>query len=253
MTAAFTLCCWGGSVLSSRLARETWSIWENTGELTGTGEPYSPAHTHSQADRIRCSWIQECLAVCAQPPARAALISFGAIRSDCNTNEWYTGKAQMWAVKQLGMGAEQAPELLQGTWGGCAGFVHWDHPAPPCFQGCWCHPAAWWQLIPHRALCSSQRQCQRELLQTRECSTQTQHTLPWQERTYSPHPVERGCWGDAQGLLSTPGPIQPWQGAPCCSPAAAPTPGCLQRCFSFPLHPLDAILPSQAQVNNLTS
>lgn len=57
----------------------------------------------------------------------------------------------MWAVKQLGMGAEQAPELLQGTWGGCAGFVHWDHPAPPCFQGCWCHPAAWWQLM----LCAS--------------------------------------------------------------------------------------------------
>lgn len=240
MTAAFTLCCWGGSVLSSRLARETWSIWENTGELTGTGEPYSPAHTHSQADRIRCSWIQECLAVCAQPPARAALISFGAIRSDCNTNEWYTGKAQMWAVKQLGMGAEQAPELLQGTWGGWAGFVHWDHPAPPCFQGCWCHPAAWWQLM----LCASSPssvQLPKAVPKGTAANQRVQHTDPAHTALAGAHlqPSSRGegLLGGCTGALVHTRPHPAPAGSALLLSSSSTHPWLLAEMFLFPSAP----------------
>lgn len=134
--------------------------------------------------------------MCAQPPARAALISFGAIRSDCNTNEWYTGKAPVWAVPLPAVTAAGDWEQcrLQShcrvTGGGELGFYTGNHPAPPCSPACWQHTAVWWQLVPHWALRSSWS-AKGTCCEPGSAAQGPSTHCPRQELTYSLHPAER--------------------------------------------------------------
>lgn len=141
------------------------------------------------------------------------------------------------------------------------GLYAGNHPAPPCFHVCWLQPDGSWY---HTELCAAP-----EVPEGTAANQTAWHRDPAHTAGAGAHlqPSSRGgglrpgdlqgarCWGDAQGHSSTRSPTQPWQGAPCCSPAAGPAPGCLRKGFPFLPHPQrpGAILPSKAQVNNLTS
>lgn len=162
-----------------------------------------------------------------------------------------------------GLRAAHAPELLQGSWSGWAGFVGWESPSSTLLPRLLPRllTAGWWQLVPHWAVrsswsargncCEPAGVAQRPSTHCRGRSSPAAF-ISWRGGWFLETCRELAAGGMHRGTRPHAAPPSPGREL---LAAAGPAPGCLRKGFPFLPHPQrpGAILPSKAQVNNLTS
>lgn len=211
-----------------------WWNMEHMGEYgrTHRQKPYSPPHKHSHMIRLDAPGFRSALQCVhsLQPELPwSHLRPLGATVTQTNdTLEKH--KCELCpSLLRLQLGAAQAPEPLQGDWRGWAGSVHWESPSstlPPCLLMAHCSLMAadptLFSSSGAKGSCCKQH------------STETQHTLPRQELTYSLHLMDRGCYLElcrelAAGAMHR--GICPHPGPSCRFPfPSAPAKGLVQSC-----------------------